>query len=337
MTERKPKAITWYRTPLSPEDLKSLCRKSDLLGSLQTGGFLLVYLATLSLALISFYRWHWTATVALTFLHGTVAAFMINAVHELTHGTVFRTKSLNSFFAKLFGFLDWIDPEMFQTSHARHHRYTLHQPDDLEVVLPIRLMVRDFLATGFIDYRGVRTFARDTIRAAFRRKLPNEWLESLYPPSDPQKRLRPVRWARLTLLGHGLLLALSLYFGIWILPILVSFTALYGRWLFWLCNNTQHIGLQDDVSDFRLCCRTFLLNPVVQFLYWHMNYHVEHHMYAAVPCYRLGRLHRLIRHDLPPCTRGIVATWREIWAIERIQETDPSYQHVPPLPTPAGH
>ena len=39
---------------------------------------------------------------------------------------------------------------------------------------------------------------------------------------------------------------------------------------------------------------------VVRFLYWHMNYHIEHHMYAAVPCYRLGRLHRAIRHELPP-------------------------------------
>jgi fatty acid desaturase len=90
--------------------------------------------------------------------------------------------------------------------------------------------------------------------------------------------------------------------------------------------------LQDDVPDFRLCCRTFTLNPVVQFLYWHMNYHIEHHMYAAVPCYRLGRLHRLIKHDLPPCPAGLLATWREIAAIQAIQEIDPEYQHVAPVP-----
>ena len=44
-------------------------------------------------------------------------------------------------------------------------------------------------------------------------------------------------------------------------------------------------GLQDYVPDFRLCYRRFLVNPVVRFLYWHMNFHIEHHMYAAVPCY----------------------------------------------------
>lgn len=43
----------------------------------------------------------------------------------------------------------------------------------------------------------------------------------------------------------------------------------------------QHAGLSDNVPDFRLCCRTMILNPFFRFLYWHMNYHTEHHMYAA--------------------------------------------------------
>lgn len=53
---------------------------------------------------------------------------------------------------------------------------------------------------------------------------------------------------------------------------------------------------RQEVPDFRLSTRTFhivdpaasYLNPltwpkrIVQFWYWHMNYHIEHHMYAAV-------------------------------------------------------
>lgn len=93
-------------------------------------------------------------------------------------------------------------------------------------------------------------------------------------------------------------------------------------------------GLQDYVPDFRLCCRTFLVNPVVRFLYWHMNFHIEHHMYAAVPCYRLGKLHRLIRHDLAPCPRGLLATWRQIAAIQETQTHDPQYQYAAPCPNP---
>ena len=29
----------------------------------------------------------------------------------------------------------------------------------------------------------------------------------------------------------------------------------------------------------------------MRFWYWHMNFHIEHHMYAAVPCYNLEKLH----------------------------------------------
>ena len=87
------------------------------------------------------------------------------------------------------------------------------------------------------------------------------------------------------------------------------------------------------MADFRLCCRTFTLNPLVRFLYWQMNYHTEHHMYAAVPCYHLARLHRLIRHDLPPTPHGLLAVWREIAAILARQAKDPAYRHVVALPT----
>ncbi|MFP6591716.1 MAG: fatty acid desaturase, partial [Candidatus Latescibacterota bacterium] len=114
--------------------------------------------------------------------------------------------------------------------------------------------------------------------------------------------------------------------------VLVTLGSFYGGILFLLCNSSQHIGLTDNVPDFRLCSRTIILSPVVRFLYWHMNFHIEHHMYAAVPCYRLGRLHKAIRHDLPPTSVGLIATWREIFAIVERQETEPDYQYLPELP-----
>ena len=64
-----------------------------------------------------------------------------------------------------------------------------------------------------------------------------------------------------------------------------------------------------------------------------MNYHTEHHMYAAVPCYRLGRLHRLIKHEMPLCTRGLYETWKQIIEIMDRQEVEPDYQFVVELPT----
>lgn len=323
--------VTWYRTPLDKRVLQELHERSDWRGAFQTLGFLGILVATAGTALYSLGHWPVWVTVLLVFLHGMVSAFYINGVHELGHGTVFRTKSLNGFFEHVLAFFGWINCEMFDASHVRHHQYTLHPPDDLEVVLPIKIMVRNFFLYGFVNVQGPYNVVKDTIRIA-RGKFAGPWELTVFPESDPSKRRRPVNWARTLLIGHGLILVVSVICKLWLLPVLTTLAPFFGGWLFFLCNNTQHIGLQDNVPDFRLCCRTFLLNPLPRFLYWQMNYHTEHHMYAAVPCYKLDRLHQLIKHDLPPCPRGLVATWREIAAIQKIQQTNPAYQHVVALP-----
>jgi fatty acid desaturase len=327
-----PRPITWYRSPLEKADFKSLHEKSDFLGALQTLGFLGLLVTTTSLALYSANHWPLGVTALLVILHGTLCAFFINAVHELGHNTVFKTKALNSFFVRFFSFFGWINFEMFNTSHTRHHRYTLHQPDDLEVTLPAKIILRHALVYGIINPKSVYWTIRDTIRIA-RAQFSGEWHLKLFPEGSPE-RAAAVNWARFLLAGHAFIIVVSCYFHLWLLPLLTTFNMTYGGWLQFLCNNTQHIGLQDDVSDFRLCCRTFTINPVLQFLYWHMNFHIEHHMFAAVPCYKLGRLHRLIKHDLAPCPHGLVATWKEIDTILKAQETDPHYQYVAPVPNP---
>jgi fatty acid desaturase len=332
---KRGRQIRWYRTPIDKDMLRALSQRSDLLGAAQTLGYLGIYALTATLSIYAAARWHWLSVPPLVFLHGMVTAFMINGVHELGHGTVFRTRWLNSLFVRVLAFLGWINFQTFGVSHSRHHAYTLHPPDDLEVVLPIRLARRHFFQQGFINFVGFWQALRDTIRIALGR-FRGEWELRLFPPDMPEKRRPPVRWARFVLAGHVLIAASSLAMGWWMVPIVIVLAPFYGGWLFFLCNNTQHIGLRDNVPDFRLCCRTFTLNPVVRLLYWQMNYHTEHHMYPTVPCYRLGRLHRAIRDDLPPCPRGLIATWREIAAILARQKDDPAYQHFAMIPIRSG-
>ena len=38
-----------------------------------------------------------------------------------------------------------------------------------------------------------------------------------------------------------------------------------------------------------------LMNPISRFIYWNMNYHVEHHMFPMVPYHALPRLHEMIK------------------------------------------
>ena len=41
------------------------------------------------------------------------------------------------------------------------------------------------------------------------------------------------------------------------------------------------------------------MNPVLRFLYWNMNFHVEHHMFPMVPYHALPKLHVEMQGELP--------------------------------------
>ena len=330
MESNPRRTIGWYRTPVPRQAMQELNRRSDFKGLMQVGAHIALILATGTLAWQAQHVWYLLPPAL--FLHGTVYIFILNATHEMCHNTVFKSRWLNAFFLRLFCFFGWRSHIFFWTSHAEHHKYTLHPPDDLEVVLPNMLTWRDF-ARSVVDPWGLwatlRTMARHSLG-----RLKGEWEHHLFPPTEKDKRRRLFRWARFLLAGHAGIVAYCAYSGLWLLPVLTTFGVFYGGLLRFLCNNTQHTGLRDDVPDFRQCTRTVILNPLFRFLYWHMNYHIEHHMYAAVPCYNLGKLHKLIRHESPEPPRGLWAAYREIFAILKSQRQDPGYQYVPPMPPP---
>ena len=66
------------------------------------------------------------------------------------------------------------------------------------------------------------------------------------------------------------------------------------------------------------------LNPILEFLYWRMNWHVEHHMYVGVPCYNLKKLNEELAWDMPE-PRTLVGAWKEMRETWRKQKVDPDY------------
>jgi fatty acid desaturase len=323
--------INWYRSPVDRKLLAELNQRSDALGFAQTLGHLGIIAGTAALAWHASLNWPWWIALTCFFLHGTVYAFLLNGFHELCHSSVFKTKSLNTFFLSVFSFMSGYNPVSFWASHQEHHKYTLHPPDDLEVVLPVQLTFSNFLKSSFVNPWGLWERTKGWVRVS-RGELRGEWETALFTTVAPEKKRDLVRWSRVLMFGHAGIAIVALAFGAWQIPVLLTLAPFYGGLLLYLCNNTQHVGLQDDVEDYRLCVRTIYLNPVVQFLYWHMNYHTEHHMYAAVPCYKLARLHAAIKHDLPHCPNGLYETWTVIIGILRRQKTEPAYQFAPELP-----
>jgi len=296
-------------------------------------------LFTATLALYSWTHWSSLVTTLFVFLYGLEANFLINAMHELGHGAVFKTPLFNTIFLRILSFLGWLHPDMFFSSHLLHHRYTLWFPEyDQENPLPIKFTILDFFIAGFVNIPG----CYDTIKTAVLEALPTYptnhlgwtlvWEKTCYPPEKPELRRPATMWARVLVLGHLAITIISLIKGYWLVPIIFCLGPFYGGFLFFLCNNTQHVGLRPNCNDFRMNCRTFLLHPWIRFLYWNMNYHVEHHMYAGVPCYNLPALHDAIKHDLPTTPDGIYQVWSVIAEVLRNQDADSSYYQDISLP-----
>jgi len=98
---------------------------------------------------------------------------------------------------------------------------------------------------------------------------------------------------------------------------------------------TQHAGLAENVLDHRLNCRTVYMNRINRYLYWNMNYHLEHHMFPLVPYHALPRLHELIKHDCPKPYKSIMEAYQEIIPTLLKQRKDIGYFAKRELPTPS--
>ena len=347
---RKDLRVEWYRCPIEHAKLRELMRPSDLQGWIQAGGHLGIAIITGASVVYCFAHGMWITFFFTLFVHGTVATFFKGiAAHELGHGTVFKTKWLNKFFLRIFSVISWHNFHEYAMSHTYHHRYTLHPRGDREVLLPQHSktgMLYFFQLFTFNIFGGPFTsgcipIVKGTIETAFggfgTSVLKKEWSQALYS-AHPDERRHAIRWARTILLFHSIVIAVAFAFQFWALPLVVTFQQFTANWLKHFVGFPMHCGLRSDIPDFRKCVRSITLDPVSEFLYWRMNWHTEHHMYAGVPCYNLKKLYRLIAHDMPK-VRTLAGAWKEMNEIWERQKVDPDYEFDTQVPNPAngGH
>lgn len=351
---RQTLRVDWYRCPTRPGMLRELSRRSDVQGWRLAGGHLAIVIFTGALV---FYFWSqalWLAFLIALFCHGTVTAFVRgNSTHELGHGTVFKTKWLNKFFLYLFSLIGWWDPFDYASSHTYHHRYTLHPEGDREVLLPVEPTLassfmlqlftinlltqpgRIFGKGGFISTVILTVMAAVGRDPAAEKAPANEWIRALHR-DQPLEHRNAMVWSRILLLFHGAILIIAVISGLWVLPLILTTAAFTANWLQYFVNLPQHCGLRDDTPDFRKSVRSMKLNPLFSFLYWRMEWHIEHHMFAGVPCYNLAKLHREVAEDMPE-PRTLIGAWKEMREVWRRQKIDPAFQFDTPLPTTAKH
>ena len=122
----------------------------------------------------------------------------------------------------------------------------------------------------------------------------------------------------------------------WLPLMLVGLPTFFGAWLdVVVFGYTQHAGLAEDVIDHRLNTRTVRLNPLFRFIYWNMNFHLEHHMFPMVPYHALPKLHEMMKDDCPAPYPNLWAAWKEIAPALWRQRRDPTYFVLRTLPPSA--
>lgn len=343
--------VQWYRSKMPPDRFRELSKRSNRQGWIQAGGHFGLFSLTGAAVYLTWAQGHWIAFLAALFVHGTIATFFRGtATHELGHGTVFDTKWLNKFFLFLFSLISWWNPFDYAASHTYHHRYTLHPEGDRENLLPLhpnvgRTFLLQLFTVNLLTQPG-RTFGKggllstiwvtmlDAVGKVGSTEIPaNEWLRALHE-DQPDQHSRSMWWSRAQLAFHGAVLIVAILTGLWVLPLIITIPSYVGNWLSYFVALPQHCGLMENTSDFRKSTRSIRLPRVVEFLYWHMNWHTEHHMYAGIPCYNLPALAAEIKDDMPE-PRNLRQAWREMLDTWERQKSEPGYAFDIPLPVTA--
>jgi MocE subfamily Rieske [2Fe-2S] domain protein len=316
----------WYTCPIPKSELRKLLVRRDgpalrdtilwfsLLGISGYAGFLL------------WGTW-WAILPFLIYgvIYGTTSD---SRWHESSHGTAFRTDWMNNTLYEIASFMVMRESTVWRWSHTRHHSDTIIVGRDPEIAVPRPPDIKAMLMV-FFNLNTVPKYFRNVILHASGR-LNNE--EQTYIPASEHPKV--FFKARIYLLIYAAVIGAAIYSGS-ILPLMfIGLPNLYGAWLMPIYGDTQHAGLAENVLDHRLNCRTVYMNPINRYLYWNMNYHVEHHMFPLVPYHALPKLHALVKADMPTPYSGLWEAWREIIPALLRQVKDPGYFVKRKIPTP---
>lgn len=213
-------------------------------------------------------------------------------MHDAAHGLLFRSRRLNEFVGQyLCARPVGLDMYEYRDHHMRHHLFT-QQEDDPDLAL----------STPFPITRAslFRKIARDLTGWTFVRLRFAQLVEAWGPKGLGAKARAKQLWE---MLGWIVLANLALwavfyaagsgffYLWLWVLPLATSF-----QLVFRIRNIAEHAMVPDN-DDPLLNTRTTHANLIERvFLapYW-VNYHIEHHLFVFVPCFRLEAAHEILR------------------------------------------
>ncbi|MGD0198239.1 MAG: fatty acid desaturase family protein [Solirubrobacteraceae bacterium] len=317
-------AAEWYHTDVPRKRMKELMRRRDWPAARDT----LIWFGLLAgFAFGAYWFWDswWCAPFFLCYgvLYGSASD---SRWHETGHGTAFRTSWVNDAIYQVASFMNMKEPTLWRWSHARHHTDTIivgrdreiaaMRPPDLLRIVPNLLCLTELVHTSASVVRHAAGHLTE--------------VEQTFIPRSEQHKV--VREARAWIGVYAIVVAACIYFDSILPALFIGLPTLYGFWLGYLFGLSQHAGLAENVLDHRLNSRTIRMNRVARFIFWNMNFHVEHHMFPMVPYHALPELHAEVAHDMPAPYGSLLGAYREIVPTLWRQLREPQYHVERELP-----
>lgn len=296
---------------LTPEQIQRLRAKSDLVGAL-----LVLHAWALILGSMALFVWWpnpFTFLLAVMVIGGRQLGLAI-LMHDAAHGLLFADRRLNDFVGSwLCAFPVFTSLSLYRPYHLKHHRFTQQAEDpDLGLSAAFPITAASLWRKVVRDLTGQTAFTRR--REQFRRGIGLR--EGLM--------VNAVLWAGLAAAGYW-----WLYPVLWLLP-LATWYQLVSR----IRNIAEHAVVPDNDDPLRNT-RTTYANPIIRLLvapYW-VNYHLEHHLFMFVPCWRLPHAHRALlaagRGQAMELQQGYRAVLRAATALRKDGERRPSGKAAP--------
>ena len=254
-------------------------------------------------------------------------------IHEAAHYRLFAARWANEGLGRLMGMAVGLSMCTYRVTHRLHHNH-LYTEDDPDTAIHggyprgraylLRKLGQDLLGLNawktYAYFFGAPAINDDTRR-------------EIRPLDDTSPALRAAarqdRWlvvafqlaAPLAALAWGGAQGLLMYAVLWLLPLATVLQPILR--LRAICEHGAVTDLSSPLTAAR-CNRTSgsLANRLGRALLFphHVNFHLEHHLYPAVPHYHLPRLHRLLRDkgalDAAE-VRDLSDTWTRIFAPRR--------------------
>jgi fatty acid desaturase len=291
---------------LPPELLRELTQLNDVrsaLAVLQTVSFALGALAAALLL------WHPPVVLLAIVFIGTQQHAMFVLAHDAAHYRLLRNRRLNDAVGRWLGTLTGISMCSYRVVHRLHHN-DLYGPNDPDIALHGGYpRGKGYLLRKLAgDLAGINAWK--TFHYFFGNPALNAATGTALRPLDDtapalRRAARRDRWgvvafhvaAPAVLLAAGGAQALVAYLVLWVVPLIsVAQVILRVRAIL------EH-GAVADLSSPLTAARTNLAGPLARLFLFphHVNYHIEHHLFPAVPHYHLPRLHREL------AARGLLA------------------------------